>query len=256
MDHSETRTVILTLKSIVRSKRVRYRDIAAELKVSEQTVKRLFTSDDDVPLSRLERICGIIGITLADLMDSVRTARLEEYQLEEAQERLLASEPALFALYVLIHDGVAPQEIAKRHGLKWAAVFRALRKLEKAGMLEIGPRDSVRLKHRGAITWRLQGPLQKKYLLERDTRFVEGVLREVVHSGLREGNFVNSSWYPVSKETRKRFVDDFRVLVQDMHRMAQRDRRVLPESELVPVKWLVCLGDDPSAPGLLLRELR
>lgn len=82
------------------------------------------------------------------------------------------------------------------------------------------------------------------------------MLREVVYSGLREGNFVNSAWYPVSKETRKRFVDELSTLAQDMHRMAQRDRRVLPESDLVPIKWLVCMGDDPSAPGLLLRGLR
>ena len=64
------RTALLgALKRALKNAGVTYAEIARRIGLSEASVKRVF-HQGDMPLSRLEAIADIAGVTLADLVES------------------------------------------------------------------------------------------------------------------------------------------------------------------------------------------
>ena len=58
----EYRSIVSILKTALKERGITYADVASHLGVSEQTIKRLFTSQDG-PVGRLVEICDFIGIS-------------------------------------------------------------------------------------------------------------------------------------------------------------------------------------------------
>ena len=68
----QTHQLIDTLKKELRRVGKTYADVAKELDLSEASVKRLF-SERNFSLYRLEKTCTLIGIDMAELVDSMRS---------------------------------------------------------------------------------------------------------------------------------------------------------------------------------------
>ena len=66
MDEQRQRTGLFsTLKQVLKSQGLRYRDLAELMDTSEPTIKRLF-KEQDCKLSRLMDICKAIGVNFTD----------------------------------------------------------------------------------------------------------------------------------------------------------------------------------------------
>ena len=70
---TETMLIIQTLKALLKQHNQTYADVARELDLSEASVKRLF-SDGHFSLQRLAKICQLINMDIADLLDATRRA--------------------------------------------------------------------------------------------------------------------------------------------------------------------------------------
>jgi transcriptional regulator with XRE-family HTH domain len=159
----EAERMIEALKRVLKSKGVTYGDLARALKVSEPTVKRVF-SERSFTLYRLEQICETVGISLgqlAKLADSSSSA--EAVVLTEGQEKALASDPRLFAFFHLLANGQSPEQIARGYRVSEPEKLKFLSRLSRLGLIELLPGKGVRLLFNRHFRWSASGPLMNLY---------------------------------------------------------------------------------------------
>ncbi|MDH5211717.1 MAG: helix-turn-helix transcriptional regulator, partial [Betaproteobacteria bacterium] len=84
-------SIVDALKRCLRARGMTYAKLARELRLSEASVKRLF-SRRTFTLSRLEEILRVLELDLAELARMTRSANSPEAQLSLEQETLLASD--------------------------------------------------------------------------------------------------------------------------------------------------------------------
>lgn len=151
MRTTETTVLLETVKALLRKKGVTYGALAKELGLSLPAVKRTMNSPA-IPLGRLEAICDVIGISLADAATLARGSGHENFYFTEAQERFFAREPHYLAYLFEVLE-LSPAEIEKKHGISPKSTRRYLRKLEELGLLEVHPGDKIKTQIRGAVFW-------------------------------------------------------------------------------------------------------
>lgn len=164
----ETKRMISTLKRCLRAKGMTYRDLARAIGLSESSVKRLF-AEETFTLTRLERICGALEMTVADLVRMASEPReTKAYALTLEQERLLASNASLLACFYLLLNGRTVAEVQRRLGLTPRAARTLLKQLSSARLLDVDTKGNVRMHAKAPIAWRPDGPVRKLY--ERQVR--------------------------------------------------------------------------------------
>ncbi|MEM9529644.1 MAG: helix-turn-helix transcriptional regulator [Pseudomonadota bacterium] len=155
----QTQALVDALKRLVRQRGLTYVDVARHLELSEASVKRLF-SRYSFTLSRLEQVCDLVGVPIAEL------ARQVEEQPEpltmltpEQEEELLADPKLLLAAYMALNDWQFA-EITATFKITEPELIQRLARLDHLGMIELLPGNRVRKLTARNFTWRLNGPVQ------------------------------------------------------------------------------------------------
>jgi len=159
---SDRETLLRALKQVLKQRGMRYADLAAGLGVSEPTVKRML-STGHIDLARLERVCGLLEIDLFELVRIARGARDRRGQLATAQERALAAEPRLLLVFHLLCNDWTVPAIRREFGLDGPEATLLLARLDRLGLVELLPRDRVRLRVARDFEWREDGPVRRRY---------------------------------------------------------------------------------------------
>lgn len=135
--------------------------LAREMGASLPTVKRWWAGQG-VDLTVIDRLCGLLGLTLTELFTEVEggTAKYT-YTLE--QEKVLATHPQTLAVFDLLVSGVKPAAIVRRYSLSEADLNGHLVRLDRAGLIEFGVGGRVRLLRVGEPQWNVGGPLSLRY---------------------------------------------------------------------------------------------
>lgn len=149
------------LKSALRSRGLRYRDVAEGLGLSEASVKRLF-AEETFSLRRFAEVCALIDMSVADLArlaeqrDPVSTLTLE-------QESALVDDPLLLTVFYLLVNGWTAERIAGEYALTPPQITGALTRLDRLRLIELLPGNRVRLLTARTIRWRRDGPVRRAY---------------------------------------------------------------------------------------------
>ncbi|MET0533975.1 MAG: helix-turn-helix transcriptional regulator [Steroidobacter sp.] len=171
---NETKLLLETLKRTLRSRGVTYHKLGRALGLSESSVKRLF-SDESFTLARLERVCAVLDMTVADLVRmTVETRGEKTYHLTLEQERILASDAVLLALFYLLLNGRTIEAAERRLGINSRAMRVLLNRLADARLAEVDAKRRVRLHARLPIAWRPDGPVRKLYERQVRAEFLQG----------------------------------------------------------------------------------
>lgn len=176
---NETKRMLDTLKHCLRARGMTYRRLGQTLSLSESSVKRLF-SDESFTLSRLERVCSALDMSVADLARMTaggaagRNVRAQPYGLTLEQERTLASNATLLACFYLLLNGHSVAVTEQRLGLTARAMRTFLGKLAAARLVDVDGRRNVRLHARLPIAWRPDGPVRKLYERQVRAEFLQG----------------------------------------------------------------------------------
>lgn len=149
-----------TLKRQLKATNLTYRDVAAALKLSEANIKRLFASRS-FSLDRLEQICVLLGITLADLfaLNSQKAPRLS--QLQASQEEELIRDPKLLLVAICAHDGWSFNDIISHYQISEHECIRLLARLDKLKMVQLLPGNKIKLLIAPDFRWIPDGPLER-----------------------------------------------------------------------------------------------
>lgn len=150
-----------SLKRSLKAKNVLYRDLAKALSLSESSVKRILSSKS-LSLERLEEICRVADLSFSEV---VRSANLEEvsqfHTLTDEQEKALAENTRLLHFYMMLHDGKTPQKIDREYQIPNVEAKKYLFQLDRLNLIELHPRDKVKMKRQGTLRFRRDGPVGK-----------------------------------------------------------------------------------------------
>lgn len=150
---------LTALKRALKAKNVLYRDLAKTLDLSESSVKRIL-SNKSLSLDRLEEICRVADLSFADI---VKSAHLEEDQqsvvLSDEQERALAENPRLLHYFMMLQDGKTAQKMEREYDIQSGESKKYLFQLDRLNLIELHPRDKVKIKRPGFLRFRRDGPM-------------------------------------------------------------------------------------------------
>ncbi|HWK73430.1 MAG TPA: helix-turn-helix transcriptional regulator [Povalibacter sp.] len=174
---NETKRMLETLKRCLRARGMTYSSLGKALGLSESSVKRLF-ADESFTLTRLERVCSVIDMSVADLSRMASGAReaqtQQPYSLTLEQERTLASNASLLACFYLLLNGRTVEETERRLDLNSRAMRSLLSRLTAARLIEIDAKRNVRLHAKLPIAWRPDGPVRRLYERQVRAEFLQG----------------------------------------------------------------------------------
>lgn len=215
--------LLRAIKATLRARGLTYRALARLLEVSEPTVKRDL-SKGRFSLRRLDQICTVLDLTLADLMQSPEEHDLVT-QLTEAQELALVSQPRyLVATYLLVNDWKF-REITEAFRMDENELIEILLHLDRLGIIEYRPPHRVRKLTARNFTWRPDGPVHGFFV----TRFVPEFFQSAFDGGGDAFRFVGGTLSPGSlsrfKASLERLAVEFEELARNDARLplAQRD---------------------------------
>ena len=154
---NETKNLLGTLKRCLRARGMTYHKLGRALGLSESSVKRLF-SDESFTLVRLERVCAAIDMSVADLVRmAAGTREAQTFSLSLEQERTLASDASLLALFYLLLNGRSVEAAERRLGLNPRAMRALLDRLVGAQLIDIDVKRRIHLHARLPIAWLRMG---------------------------------------------------------------------------------------------------
>jgi DNA-binding Xre family transcriptional regulator len=173
----QTAVLVDALKKLLKARGTTYRQLAAQVGLSEASIKRLF-AERTFTLQRLEQVCAVLEVDFFELAKLARgaSAAIDEMTLE--QEKTLARDSRLLGVFYLLFNDWQPREIHERYSLTKAEVLKHVLVLEKLGLVELLPQDKARLKVPRTLRLRRDGPIRAAHGKSVVADFIEGDFKE------------------------------------------------------------------------------
>jgi DNA-binding Xre family transcriptional regulator len=155
--------IMSSLKAIMKSRQVTYRDLARQIRLSEASVKRIF-SRATLTVARLDEICRALEVSVSEVvrLASDQSADTPDFLTLE-QENALAADPKLFACFYLLANGRTGRDVGADLGVDERVVRRWMVRLDALRLIELRSKLRARTRAASVIAWRPDGPLRRLY---------------------------------------------------------------------------------------------
>ena len=217
------------LKKSVRARGLTYAALARELRLSEASIKRMF-SRGTFTLARIEQILAVLELELGEVARMSRAAAAGPAELSHEQESALAKDERLLSVFWLLQNDWRFAEIVDAFTISRAELTASCARLERLRLIEWRPGDRVRLKVARDFVWRPAGPVKKAY----GHRVMQEFLRGRFEAPLELLRFESRVLSPESAAVLKRRLER---LVRDFNELAEVDSSV-PSGRRVGVALL------------------
>lgn len=212
---------LAALKRALKAKNIIYRDLAESLNLSESSVKRIL-ADKSISLERIDEICRACDISFSEIC---RNANFEEdtvnHTLSKDQEKMLADNPRMLHYFILLNDGLPPAKIEKDFEISAHESKKILLHLDKLNVLELHPRDRVKLKNKtGTLRFRRDGAVGKILFAQTKSNYLN-------HDFESELDYIRFSSNAFSAESIIKFKKKFDKLLSEI----QEESRLLAGGE-------------------------
>jgi len=196
------------LKKSLRLRGLTYGALARELRLSEASVKRMF-SRGSFTLSRIEQILGVLDLELDEVARMSRGAADAAGELSLEQEAALAKDERLLSVFWLLQNDWRFGEIVEAFAISRAELTAACARLEKLALIDWRPGDRVRLKVPRDFAWRAGGPVKKVYGRRVMQEFLQGRFEAPLELLRFESRVLSPESAVVLKRRLERLVRDF-----------------------------------------------
>lgn len=227
----ESQVVINALKRVLKSKGLNYGDLAKELDISRDSIKRIF-SQGTITLDRLVKICNILEIDFNDLnllMDVEQESKDYEFTLE--QEIFLAENFSYVSFYQLIFKYESIKDLAKDYDLSEGAVIKLLSKLDELKLIEWLPENEARILGPRKFA-SPSGPIVKKHAQRMKTLLLETTLEND-----DEGD--NLSFPILSHRAFEKYKAKLKILNNEIRREMEVERMLNIQGDLFGVSLIM-----------------
>ncbi|HEX4859378.1 MAG TPA: helix-turn-helix transcriptional regulator [Usitatibacteraceae bacterium] len=216
-----TSTLLTALKATLRSENISYRALADRLKLSESSVKRLF-ADESFSLKRVEQICDVLNIDFFELARRARGAMAGSEEMSEKQEAALAADPRLLGLFYLVFNEWSFESILESFDVGKAECIGLLMKLDRLGLIDVGPNESLKLRVPKSLRLRRDGPIQRIH-----GKFVVG---DFLQADFRaSGGFFHFEFRELSRASVAHLERKLGRIAAEFHELAELDSYLPPE---------------------------
>lgn len=159
---AQTKQLVGILKQQLKRYGLSYSDVARHLNLSEASVKRLF-SDCSFSLSRMDEICQLMALEISDLVNEMNKQQLHSMvtELTWQQEEKVANDPVLLLVAVCVLNHWSIEEILDHYRLTEPECIAYLIMLEKIQLIELLPKNKIKLKVASNFKWLPNGPIQQ-----------------------------------------------------------------------------------------------
>jgi len=149
-----------TLKKALKAHGLTYLKIAEALELSEASVKRLF-AEQTISLQRLEQICQLMEIEISDLVQMMNEQQPRLQNLSVEQEKEITQDLILLLVTVSVLNRWTLQNILTFYKLSEAECIQKLARLDKLKIIELLPKNKIKLLVAPNFSWRENGPIQQ-----------------------------------------------------------------------------------------------
>ncbi|TAG81656.1 MAG: XRE family transcriptional regulator [Burkholderiales bacterium] len=229
----ETHSLLDALKKQLKSRGLRYSDLADRLSLSVPTVKRSL-NDGNISVERLLAFCEIANIEFGALLIAANREKPRPTSLTLQQERALAKDTKLLSFLNLLLNDWEVDEIVKNFEVDTRACERMLLQLDRLGVIELGASLRFKLLVERSIRWRSGGPIAAAL----GVRALNEYLTDSTFT--RRDEFLRYSVREVSVATHATMQRKLQTLAREFDELADLDGG-LPPSDRVSVGMLVAL---------------
>jgi DNA-binding Xre family transcriptional regulator len=159
---TETHQVVDTLKQLLKARGLTYADLAKPLGLSHASVKRLFAAET-FTLSRLAQVCRVLEIDFFDLARLARGRGEATREMTERQEAALAQDAKLLGVFYLLLSDWTADDILATYELAEPQLTGLLLRLDRLQLIELLPRNRVRLRTPKLVQPRSGGPIHRAH---------------------------------------------------------------------------------------------
>lgn len=212
--------MLQALRSLVKNSEVTYEQLGQKMKVSPDTIKRLLNGKVAITLERVSQICDILGIDMFEL------ARLSKYGdssqpdfLSWEQETALAENEILFVVFYLTVMEFSYERIIKEYKITKDQLLKIALRLESLKILELHPKNKLKMRVYRKSRWNLNGPLHHKYMIPMAVDFVTDVYRT-------PDSFKFFFNCPMSKDSKETVIRKMRELGREIEHLSEMDLNV------------------------------
>jgi transcriptional regulator with XRE-family HTH domain len=157
---SQAALLVDVLKQALRERGLTYARVAKGLGLSESSVKRTF-SQGTMSLDRLEQLCSLMELEIADLLDLTRAAEGRLTELTEEVEKTLVSDPKLLLVAVLAINHWTSPAMLETYRFSEAELVGLLTRLDRLGIIDLLQGNRIKVRLARNFTWRKGGPIQR-----------------------------------------------------------------------------------------------
>jgi len=137
--------VVDALKRALRARGVTYADVAKALRLSEASVKRLFSSGH-FTLERFEQVCEVARTSLSELAKSIDDGSEDITQLTLEQEREIMADHKLLLVALCALNHLTLEQMTQTYEVSKAECIRLLVALDRIKFLELLPNNRIKLR--------------------------------------------------------------------------------------------------------------
>ncbi|MDY0744718.1 helix-turn-helix transcriptional regulator [Paucibacter sp. R3-3] len=220
---ASTQSLIELIKFELKAAGISYAELARELDLSESSVKRMFASGGEMPLSRIDEICRVLHCDFADLTSRLGRTKPALQQLTIEQERAVVAEEKLLLVALCCLSQWSFEQIVKAYRISDAEATQALVQLDHLGIIELRPLNRYKLRLAKTFRWQPQGPVMQFFRDDAVQDYFsggfdgDGELLMLVHGQLGHGKV-------------RELVERLQRVAEDFARQHMADQK-LPESE-------------------------
>jgi transcriptional regulator with XRE-family HTH domain len=160
---SQAIAVVEALKRSLKAKKLTYAQVARELKMSEASIKRMFSSHH-FTLERFEQVCTIAGLGLTELAREVDSEKNFISHLTFEQEREVVGNAKLFLVAVCALNHMTLEQILASYDIPKSECIQLLLRLDRIKFLELMTNNRIRLKVASNFSWLPNGPILQYFM--------------------------------------------------------------------------------------------
>lgn len=157
---AQTPALIATLKKQLKAHGKTYVDVADALQLSEASVKRLFAGEN-FTLQRLEGVCQLIGLELAELVGLMAHEQPQLVQLTLEQEKEIADDFILLMVALSVINGYTFADLVEYYKLSTTRCVQKLAQLDRLNIIDLHVNNRIKLKISPNFRWLPNGPIQR-----------------------------------------------------------------------------------------------